>query len=196
MSKPEKETLRDYTTDLLTLETHLLNAVKKQKSSEKVRIGEAIELLHVLDKTLSVHTTVLEKKVKEMNGERKSKIKSKIGSFTGQIAGLVDTVREDPVSKMMRDDYCSLSMIAIGYTMLHTLALAANDKELAELSSDNLSDIAQLITETSRVVPVVVALETTDDEEKASKIWKEALENTQNAWSAENIADRPEIVSA
>ncbi len=196
MSKPEKETLRDYTTDLLTLETHLLNAVKKQKSSEKVRIGEAIELLHVLDKTLSVHTTVLEKKVKEMNGERKSKIKSKIGSFTGQIAGLVDTVREDPVSKMMRDDYCSLSMIAIGYTMLHTLALAANDKELAELSSGNLSDIAQLITETSRVVPVVVALETTDDEEKASKIWKEALENTQNAWSAENIADRPEIVSA
>lgn len=196
MSKPEKETLRDYTTDLLTLETHLLNAVKKQKSSEKVRIGEAIELLHVLDKTLSVHTTVLEKKVKEMNGERKSKIKSKIGSFTGQIAGLVDTAREDPVSKMMRDDYCSLSMIAIGYTMLHTLALAANDKELAELSSDNLSDIAQLITETSRVVPVVVALETTDDEEKASKIWKEALENTQNAWSAENIADRPEIVSA
>ena len=96
----------------------------------------------------------------------------------------------------MRDDYCSLSMIAIGYTMLHTLALAANDKELAELSSGNLSDIAQLITETSRVVPVVVALETTDDEEKASKIWKEALENTQNAWSAENIADRPEIVSA
>ena len=82
MSKPEKETLRDYTTDLLTLETHLLNAEKKQKSSEKVRIGEAIELLHVLDKTLSVHTTVLEKKVKEMNGERKSKIKSKIGSFT------------------------------------------------------------------------------------------------------------------
>ena len=195
MSKPEKETLRDYTTDLLTLETHLLNAVKKQKSSEKVRIGEAIELLHVLDKTLFVHTTVLEKKVEGLNGERKGKIKSKIGSFTGQIAGLVDTVREDPVSKMMRDDYCSLSMIAIGYTMLHTLALAANDKELAELSSGNLSDIAQLITETSRVVPVVVALELTDDKENASKIWKEALENTQNAWSPENMAERHEIVA-
>lgn len=195
MSKPDKETLREYTADLLTLETHLLNAVKKQKSSEKVRIGEAIELLHVLDKTLSVHTTVLEKKVEGLNGERKSKIKTKIGSFTGQIAGLVDTVREDPVSKMMRDDYCSLSMIAIGYTMLHTLALAGNDKELAELSSGNLSDIAQLITETSRVVPVVVASETTDDEQKAKKIWKEALENTQDAWSVENIADRPEIVT-
>ncbi|HMB98344.1 MAG TPA: hypothetical protein VKM36_07675 [Balneolaceae bacterium] len=195
MSKPDKETLRDYTADLLTLETHLLNAVKKQKSSEKVRIGEAIELLHVLDKTLSVHTTVLEKKVEGLDGERKSKIKSKIGSFTGQIAGLVDTVREDPVSKMMRDDYCSLSMIAIGYTMLHTLALAAKDSELAELTSGNLSDIAQLITETSRVVPVVVASETTDDEQKAEEIWKEALKNTQDAWSTENMADRPEIVA-
>ena len=46
-----------------------------------------------------------------MGAEVKSTVKSKIASFTGSVAGMIDTVRDDALSKMLRDDYAALSMI-------------------------------------------------------------------------------------
>ena len=189
------EKLKDYTSDLHSLQTHLFNAVKKQRTSDRVSDVQAMELLNSLDRILRSQLEALDSQIDRLGGGRKSDLKELLGSFAGLAAGLIDTVREDPVSKMLRDDYTALSMLATGYTMLHTHALAMEDQELAELAANHLGEITPVITEVSRVIPLVVARESTGlDKESAEEIGRKALENTQEMWKAVHIDNEPVVV--
>ncbi|MCH8557905.1 MAG: hypothetical protein LAT84_08790 [Balneolia bacterium] len=194
MSTDKSESIQTYTSDLLALEKHFMNAVRKQKASDKVTDTRVIDLMHEFDKMASSHVETLQKHVDRLGGETTSNIKAAVASFAGSIAGLIDTVRDDTVSKMLRDDYTALSMITIGYTMLHTHALASNDTALAEVTSVHLTDCTGLITETSKVIPLIVASEIIDDENQAKTIGEKALENTQHAWKPEVFNMQPDIV--
>lgn len=194
MSTENKESLKTYTSDLLALETHFMNAVKKQKSTEFVKDNNVIELLHELDKAVSKNVEELEKHLDTLGGKTRGDIKSKLASFAGSVAGLMDKARSDTVSKMVRDDYTALSMITIGYTMLHTHALADDDETLAELTGKHLRTCTNLITEISKVVPLAVAHEIIDDKEKAETIGQKALDNTQKAWKPDVVNNAPEVV--
>ena len=93
---------------------------------------------------------------------------------------------------MMRDDYTALSMLATGYTMLHTHALTADDNEVADIALKHLGEITPVITEISRVLPLVVARESNDlDTDKSEEIGRKAMENTQKMWKAEQIKKEP-----
>ena len=177
----ETTKLNDYTTDLYVLIKHSLNAVKSQKTSSKVTSSKAVDLLHDLDKALTQQVQAFENMDEHLNEGAKTTIKEKIASITGSLAGALDTQREDPVSKMLRDDYTALSMIASGFTMLHTAALGSGNDELAEFSTSSLKTIAGLITETSRIIPHVVAAELGTEQ-----IAEAAETNTQECWNPEN----------
>lgn len=194
MSNEERNSLKNYTSDLLALETHFMNAVKKQKSTETVKDENVIELLHELDKSISKNVAELEDHLEALGGKIKADIKTKLASFAGSVAGLIDKARSDSVSKMIRDDYTALSMITIGYTMLHTHALAVDNEDLANLCIRHMEKCTLLITEISKVVPLAVANEIIDDGEKAEKIGRLALENTQKAWKPEIVNREPEVV--
>jgi len=194
MSNTKNENIKTYTSDLYALERHFMNAVKKQKVSDKATDKRAVELLNELDKTASSHVQKLEAELDQLGGELKSTVKSKLASFTGSVAGMIDSARDDALSKMLRDDYAALSMITIGYTMLHTHALSENNEKLTELSNSHLRDCTILITEISKVVPIVTSFEINSDTEQAEKIGKKALENTQAAWKPEHVNSDPEIV--
>jgi hypothetical protein len=184
--------IKDYTADLLTLETHLFNAVKKQRTSDKANDSDAMELMNELDQILRNQINTLENHLDQLGGGRKSDLKELLGSFSGLAAGLIDTVRKDPVSKMLRDDYTALSMLATGYTMLHTHALAYDKDDLADIALKHLGEITPVITEISRVLPLVVARESNDlDSDKAEEIGQKAMENTQKMWKAEQIKKEP-----
>jgi hypothetical protein len=184
--------IKDYTADLLTLETHLFNAVKKQRTSDKANDSDAMELMNELDQILRNQINTLENHLDQLGGGRKSDLKELLGSFSGLAAGLIDTVRKDPVSKMLRDDYTALSMLATGYTMLHTHALAYDKDDLADIALKHLGEITPVITEISRVLPLVVARESNDlDRNKAEEIGQKAMENTQEMWKAEQIKKEP-----
>ncbi|MFO7798694.1 hypothetical protein [Rhodohalobacter sp.] len=186
--------LKDYTADLLTLETHLFNAVKKQRTSERASDNDAMVLMNELDQILRNQINALESHLDKLGGGRKSDLKELLGSFSGLAAGLIDTVRKDPVSKMLRDDYTALSMLATGYTMLHTHSLAADDNELSEIALNHLGEITPVITEISRVLPLVVARESNDlDSDKSEEIGRKAMENTQKMWKAEQIKKEPTV---
>jgi ferritin-like metal-binding protein YciE len=194
MKVQDKDAIKTYTSDLLALETHFLNAVKKQKSSESVKDEIVIELLHELDKTVSKNTSELERHLNSLDGKTKSDIKSKLASFAGSVAGLIDNARSDTVSKIVRDNYTALSMITVGYTMLHTLALANDDEALAEISENHLKECTNMVTEISKVVPLAVANEVIDDKDKADEIGQRALHNTQQAWKPDVVNQEPELV--
>jgi len=187
MSTEKSKDIKTYTSDLHALERHLMNAVKKQKTSDKVTDKRAVELLNNLDKMTSSHVQKLTAELDQMGAEVKSTIKSKIASFTGSVAGMIDTVRDDSLSKMLRDDYAALSMITIGYTMLHTHALSSENQELADISKNHLDDCTIMITKTSKVIPIVTAFEINSDTDRAEEIGNRALQNTQESWKGEHV---------
>lgn len=194
MSNEEKKSLKKHTSDLYELERHFMNTVKKQKSSDIVRDEKAIDLLHEIDKTISNHVQVLEKQVERSGGSTIADLKSRVASLSGSVSGFIDGARNDGLSKMMRDDYTTLSMIAIDYTMLHTHALAENDQELAGLTENHLTHCTPLIAEISKLLPLLVAHELIDDHNRAEEIGKKALGNTQSAWKSEVVNKNPQIV--
>jgi len=194
MKYQDKDSLKTYTSDLLALESHFLNAVKKQKSSESIKDEIVIDLLHELDKMVSKNTKELESYLESTEGKTNSDIKSKLASFAGSVAGLIDNARSDTVSKIVRDNYTALSMITVGYTMLHTLALANDDESLAEISENHLKECTNMVTEISKVVPLAVANELIDDKDKAEEIGQRALHNTQQAWKPDVVNKEPELV--
>lgn len=193
MSTETKQDLKKYTSDLHALERHFMNAIKKQKTSDRVTDKRAVELLNNLDKVASSHVQKLSAELDQMGAEVKSSVKSKIASFVGSVAGMIDTVRDDALSKMLRDDYAALSMITIGYTMLHTHALSNENEKLANLSKKHLDDCTIMITKISKVIPVVTAYEINSDTNRADEIGKQALQNTQKSWSAEHINSELEL---
>lgn len=193
MNNVQTSNLLTYTSDLHSLERHFMNAVKKQKTSDKATDRRAVELLNELDKMASSHVQVLESELENMGGETKAAIKSKIASFAGSVAGMIDVVRDDALSKILRDDYTALSMIAIGYTMLHTHALSNENQKLADISKSNLEDCTVLITEISKIIPMVTAHEINNDTERAENIGARALENTHSAWKPEQVNSEPKI---
>lgn len=178
----QKETLKTYTTDLLTLIKHTHKAVKTQQTSSKLSGRKASDLFHDIDLALSGQIEQLENMDEFLNDGTKSTIKKSLATFTGAIAGAIDTQRNDAVSKMLRDDYTALGMIATGYTMLHTAALGADEQHLADFTKESLTHIARLITQTSEVIPHVVA-----DELEIPEIADTAETNTQECWKPENF---------
>lgn len=194
MNTKADDSLKKYSYDLLALETHFMKAVKNQKGSDSVKDEYVIELLHEMDKKISGHVSELEEYVEKMGEKPKSGLKTKIASLAGSLTGLFDETRSDTVSKMLRDDYTALSMITIGYTMLHTYALAEEQQDLADLTIQHMERCTSLITEISKVVPLAVANEIIDDNEKAAKIGQKALDNTQKAWKPEIVNKEPNVV--
>ncbi len=179
--------LTDYSNDLLTYNRHFLSAVRKQKTSDKVTNTKVVDLLHDIDIALTNQISELENFDDLIDDDKLENFKKRIASAFGTIAGSIDSLREDPVSKILRDDYTALSMLASGYTMLHTAAKTQDMNELADFSKKSLERVAQLITETSRVIPFAVAEELSDESADVQSIAEASMEETQKAWNPENI---------
>ena len=178
--------LNTYANDLLTYNNHFQSVVRSQKTSDNVTNTKAVDLLHNIDIALTNQINGLKKFDDLIDDSKTEAIKDKLASAFGSIAGNLDSIRKDPVSKILRDDYTALSMLASGYTMLHTASLVNDKEDLAEYAQNSLSRIAQLITEASQIIPFVVAEELSDDSTKALKIAEKSLKETQKAWNVEN----------
>ncbi len=178
--------LNTYTNDLLTYNKHFLSAVRSQKTSDALTNTKAVSLLHDIDIAITNQINDLEKFDDLIEDSTKGDVKDKIASVFGSIAGNIDALRNDPISKIVRDDYTALSMLASGYTMLHTAALTYEREELAEFAQNSLERVAQLITETSKVIPFVVADELSDENQESDTIAERSLEITQKAWDVQN----------
>lgn len=175
------KSIANYTTDLYELIKHTQAVVRTQKNSDKIMNPKSVDLLHNIDIAFTNQINDLEE-LDILNEGTKKTVKDKLAKATGKIAGFIDSARDDAASKMLRDDYTALSMIASGYTMLHTYALAEENDELASFTQESLTRVAQLVTETSKILPHIVA-----EEIDASDIAEEAEENTQKAWDPENF---------
>ena len=185
LANHEKHSLQAYVSDMLALERHVREPIVRQSELEATAgYPKAMEVIARMEMLTEVHIEALKSQLSQLGGESTSPIKSAISSLLGAGAGVVDSVRGTKVSKNLRDDYAALSMTAIHYTMLHTVALGFGDRSTANLAKRHLSDTAALIVEISKVLPGVVLQELANEGvEISAESRHNALINTHDAWS-------------
>lgn len=181
-----QETIHKYLTDLLALERHILEAVERQRGAENVRAHpEVNEVVIRIDRMLKAHLAELESAATALGGGKSSVVKKAIGGAMGVAAGLYDKVRSHELSRMLRDDYTALNLAAISYTMMHTMALAVNEENVALLAKRHLEQIPPITDAIRDVIPHVVAEEIAhqDGFSVVSNAGHVAAENLAGIWS-------------
>lgn len=194
MEPKEKKKITKYISDLKITQEHSLKVIRKQKEVEGIKTDEAaFRLIQKLEATFARQVEDLDKAIRDY-GEVPSKLKDKLSSVTSWAITSWAEDRRDPVSKNMRDNYTALALITAGYTMLKTVALADENKELQKVVGKNLQELAKLTVSVSKMIPVATAKEIIDDEQEAERISNLAIEKTQKAWSSENVKDRDKVL--
>lgn len=182
-----QKNLQTYVNDMYSVEKHVLEAIERQAENKDVqKKREAYQVIQQIQGTLRQHVHVLAQHLDQLGG--RSTVKSAVASVTGIAAGLYDQVRTETVSSMLRDDYTALSMVAVASTMLHSTALALRDQMTANIALQHLKDVTPLITEISKVIPILTVQDVHDDVETAdTSVAQQAIRNTQEAWDAKHI---------
>lgn len=179
------EIIQGYVNDMLAVEREAHEAVRRQKHDRSVKqYAEASRVIDRIEDTLDRHIADLQKCLKSM-GADESLLKKAVGTALGAVGGIYDRLRtDDRVSRMLRDDYTSMSFSTVCYEMLHTTALAAGDSMVAELAIRHLRDYTPLVMDVTEVLPRVI----TDELSAEGKIpvdpnaAQEAVRNTRSAW--------------
>ena len=132
--KDPQEVIHTYLTDMHAVESHILEAVERQLEGDEIKAyPEASRVVRTLQTTLKRHTDALQATVEAREGKSiKGALKEALGDTLGFVAGLYDKVRDDKVSRMIRDNYTATSLAAISYHMLHTTALGLKNQEVAQ----------------------------------------------------------------
>lgn len=153
-----QETIQKHLSDLLALERHILEAVERQRGDENVRAHpEVNEVVIRIDRMLKAHVAELESAAAAVGGGKGSVVKKALGGAMGVAAGLYDKVRSNELSRMLRDDYTALNLAAISYTMMHTMALAVDEENVARLAKRHLEQIPPVTDAIRDIIPHVVA---------------------------------------
>ena len=183
--RSENDILRQYLSDMVALDEHITEALKRQIEDERMeQFSEARQAVTTTKNTLETHISGLKRQLETLGGEESGPIKEAVSAVAGIAAGLYDKVRHDPVSKMLRDDYTAISLASISYTMLHATALAFKRPVIADLALGYLKDTSPLVIELSKVIPPVVVKDLSDNEVTVDmSAGEEAVRRTQEAWN-------------
>lgn len=161
-----QETIQKYIHDMLALQRHVLEAVERQRDDEKVRAHpEVNEVVIRIERMLKAHLAELETVAEEIGGGKGSVVKKALGGALGVAAGLYDRMRSHELSRMLRDNYTALNLAAISYSMMHTMALAVTEENVARLAKRHLAQIPPLLDSVRRLLPHVVADEIAHQDE-------------------------------
>lgn len=189
--RPE-QTIKQYVTDMFGLENYFCDVLeaqlkdskvqKYQQANESVRCTKSIIENHLHN--LKQHSSLV-----EGNNSAMSTLKEVVTDVMGSIKSMYEKMRSDSVSKMLRDNYVIANLICIGYSMLHTTALACNDASTANLALRNLNDLTPLVMKLNEVIPQVVVQELANQGKVTdSSAAGEAIRNIQEAWKSKTPA--------
>jgi ferritin-like metal-binding protein YciE len=156
MAKDKDEALNSYITDMLSLEEHIDKAIRAQVEDLMDYPDVARDLKQIL-RDVEHHVSDL----RGLSDRRKAQgpsdaIKRAGSALLGLGAAAIDLVRTESLAKNLRDDYTAFSLATIGYVMLHTTALALDEREVAELARQHFADYAKVVTQLHNIIPGAV----------------------------------------
>src|SRR5690242_13625444 len=113
--KERMDILQKYVSDMLAVEEHISSALQRQVNDENVvkhnsQAGNAINRIATMSES---HRQALEKHLTSIGGDAAKGIKDMATAALGTLAGLYDKVRNEAVSKMLRDDYTALNLATV-----------------------------------------------------------------------------------
>jgi hypothetical protein len=157
-----QQTIADYFGDLVALETHIHNALNHQL---KLAEGnpDAGPLVKEFHDTASSHLEALRAAQAGVGSTAGNPVIAVGSAFLGKVAGLIDMIRTESISKALRDDYTAMSLAAISYGMFHATASALGDAKTSDLAMKHLTDYASAVQKISRSIADVVVSELAND---------------------------------
>jgi ferritin-like metal-binding protein YciE len=187
VGKNERHSLQTYVSDMLALERHIEQPVKRQLSMEDTNAyPEANAVISQIAGLTESHATALAQCLAQLGGHEAGGVKSAWSSVLGFGAAAIDSVRKTKVSKALRDDYTALNLAAISYTMLHATAVGIGDATVAGLAKRHLADYARLVMHIAQIMPAVVLQELRDDGESVRTDAADAIRHeTSEIWKGE-----------
>jgi ferritin-like metal-binding protein YciE len=183
--KERSDTLQKYVSDMMAVEDHILSAVKRQTEDEDIykHNPQASQIIQSIAQMTEQHSQHLKHQLEAIGGDPAKGLKEVATAALGAIAGMYDKVRNETVSKMLRDDYTALNLAAVGYTMLHTTGLALQDQGTADLALRHLKHYTSIIMQINQVIPSVVVEDLRDTIPTLNEASiQQAMQNTQDAW--------------
>lgn len=162
--KKTHQTISDWLGDIVALEGHVEEAMDRQLQLESgnANLTSAIKGFHDAVRDSKQRAVQYQKEYGSTSGNPVIKAGSEV---LGKAAGIIDKMRDDSVSKALRDDYTAYNHVAIAYTMLHTTAMALKDQATQDFAEQGLRTYAGLVQELNHVIPeaVVEDLKNNDD---------------------------------
>jgi ferritin-like metal-binding protein YciE len=166
MSKTEKQinhTIADWLGDIVALESHVEEAMDRQLElkSDNAALSASIKRFH--DSVRDSKRRAVS--YQEQYGSTAGNPIIKAGSnLLGKAAGMIDKMRNDSVSKALRDDYTAYNHVAMAYTMLHTTAMALGDDGTAAFAEQGLRTYAGMVQELNHIISEAVVQDLRHDE--------------------------------
>jgi hypothetical protein len=143
-------------------------------------------LIEQVERVMERHVEELEREIHATGGSV-SAVKGAVAATAGAVGGLVSRLRQQPVSRMLRDTYVSLGTAAISYTMLHATARSLSRDATANLAQRCLEDVTPLIIRISEEIPSVVIQELASEGRPVDlSVSEAAMESTQEAWRTQD----------
>jgi ferritin-like metal-binding protein YciE len=190
-NKPE-EVIGHYISDMIGVEKYFCDALEQQLNDQNFKkYPEAIQCVSQLKQMSHQHTEVLKQHLADINGNdvAMSSVKEAISGALGFVKSLYEKVRADAVSKGMRDNYIVSNLCCVGYTMLHTTALACQDSQTAAVALRFLNEYTPAVMKLNEVIPQVVVNELVEQGKiRDASVAPQAIKNSQDAWKSKAAA--------
>lgn len=185
-TEKNKEAIVDWAGDIVALVGHIEEALDHQLKleSKSPAVSGLIQDLHDSMRDDKKRAIAFQESVGSTAGNPVIKAGSEL---LGKAAGIIDRVRDDSVSKALRDDYTSINHLAIAYSMFHTTAMALKHDEAKAFAEEGLRTCARLVQKINHVIPEAVVQDLVDNDQvevmdstvveecraEIDRIWKE-----------------------
>ncbi len=157
-----KKVIKDWIGDMVAIEAHIEEALDAQLKvkNDVPAAASSIQTFHDTTKANRDRLKAYQERVGTTAG---NPVVDAGASVLGKAAGLIDRFRSDTMTKSIRDDYTAFNHASIGYTLLHTTALALGDGETADLAAQNLKVHASNVQHINHIISDVAMAEIQKD---------------------------------
>lgn len=183
-----QDILLQHLREQIALEEHLCKVIQDHVSLvDGVEFADAKHLLESANKTLEHHFIALNQLL-DNHEHGGVGYQSTNGAHVNSSATEATRIR---ISQILRDVYSALNQITISNTLLHTIALALNSQQVADIALKHLENLTPIVVKLGQLVPAVAARElrivcpTTYEQAAVA-----ALSNTRSAWRKASLSSR------
>ena len=177
-------TLQTYVGDMYSLESHIEQAIDAQL--EKVKDHpKAHAAIRRFRGTVRTQRDAIKAHLDGLGSGGSGTLKAAVSNLFGMAAGVIDKVRPEAASKILRDNYTAFNLAAMGYHMLYGTALMLNDQKTAAIAERHHRAYTDMVQDINQIILSVVAEELRQDGLKLNeKAMDSATETMNQDWRA------------